>query len=722
MNSRRLWPLGLLLFVCTVIVAFGVLEASPSASQNPNQTSVGSPDAGVGQHNPHALPGRVRQLPPKANQRPWPWMRARHPQPGHLPASAHKSAVEIVTCPDDALAQGIPVVCGYVPVPLDWTHPGKMGQIKIYFELYTHTGSGPAESAMLMNWGGPGSSTTANRWYAFYFFGQNLDAHDLLLIDDRGRGYSNTIDCPALQHATESLPQAEADCAAQLGPAASRYGTGEIAQDTDAVRAALGYDKVDYFGWSYGGADVEAYATRFGDHLRSIVLDSPVGTPALYQFDFDHDRTLAEPRAIGLGCLRSPTCAPDHPYPDLELAALARTLRAHPVEGDAYNASGNPMHVRLDEAALLPYLVDNPNGNFINTGELLAAAGALSQGDSVPLLRLGAESYFPVFGDSGDPTGWSYGAMVATWSADFVSPWDWAAPVSTRQDQYDATAAALPPWDFAPFSPTAVINNLLFDFVVGNIWWELPTSPVPMVPRHPRYPQVPTLVFSGDMDRRVPLEVTTKVAALYPDAVFVRVAEAGHVSISWSSCAARLASDFIETLTVGDTSCAGTPDVVWPAVGRFPLRAQDAVPAVVDTTGGNQIGADERKVVTAAVAAATDAMQRSILGSGSGVGLRGGTFSTDYGDFTTWTLTLANCAFAQDVIVSGTAVWSPSSPALLGFPGDASFTADLTVTGAGTQGGTLHVQGTWQAQGPVGYFKVTGTLGGKTVAVVVPEA
>ena len=39
-----------------------------------------------------------------------------------------------------------------------------------------------------------------------------------------------------------------------------------------------------YHGGSYGGADVTAYATRFGEHLRSIVLDAPFGTTALSSF------------------------------------------------------------------------------------------------------------------------------------------------------------------------------------------------------------------------------------------------------------------------------------------------------------------------------------------------------------------------------------------------------------------------------------------------------
>jgi len=73
---------------------------------------------------------------------------------------------------------------------------------------------------------------------------------------------------------------------------------------------------------------------------------------------------------------------------------------------------------------------------------------------------------------------------------------------------------------------------------------------------------------------------------------------------------------------------------------------------------------------------------------------------------------LTNCMFSKDIIVSGKVVWGS----------DQSLIADLTVSGAGTDGGSLHVQGVWEAPGPVGYFQVTGTLGGHTVSVRVPEA
>ena len=47
-----------------------------------------------------------------------------------------------------------------------------------------------------------GPSTTANRDYLQYLFANNLDVHDLLHVDDRGRGLSGAIDCPELQHGT----------------------------------------------------------------------------------------------------------------------------------------------------------------------------------------------------------------------------------------------------------------------------------------------------------------------------------------------------------------------------------------------------------------------------------------------------------------------------------------------------------------------------------------
>jgi pimeloyl-ACP methyl ester carboxylesterase len=532
--------------------------------------------------------------------------------------------------------------------------------------------------------------------------------HDILLIDDRGRGFSDAIDCEGLQHGTAPFKRAEADCATHLGAAASRYGTGDVAMDTDAVRAALGYDKVDYWGGSYGGMDVTAYATRFGEHLRSIVLDAPEGAPGLRAFSLDGNSARATAREVRLDCQRSPMCSADHPNPHAEFNQLVGAIRSKPIQGQAYDASGNLVQVRLDEGALL-YLAINPTGQFVGTGELLAAANALSHDDPAPLLRLGAE-VTPLVSEHGDPSAFSQGDYYAALCVDAHQPWDWSDPVSERKEQFAEAVEDLPAVHFAPFSKSAGAT-LGVSLEKQCLWWQKPTPSTPVTPPDPTYPSVPTLVMSGDLDTIVPSEEVRKVAALFPGSTFVSVAEAGHLTILATQCAAALQSQFFETLQVGDTSCTKVPETVWPALGRFPLLAADARAAEIDPNGHNEIGEDERKVVTVAVATALDALKRTSIGDGTGVGLRAGTFESSFDDNGNQTTTLADCAFAKDVTVNGTVVWGA----------DFSLSADLTVSGVGTAGGTLHIEGTWLAPGTVGNFKISGTLGGQQVAVLVPE-
>jgi len=631
--------------------------------------------------------------------------------PVRFPASANFKAIIPTTCPPEASG----AVCGYVKVPLDRSHP-KQAQIPIYFELYPHTASGPAESAIVGDPGGGGgdSTTIDNRLFFHLLFARNMEVHDLLLVDGRGRGYSQAIDCAPLQHGTEPFTQATADCAAQLGLAASRYGAGDVVQDIEAVRAALGYDKLDYYGGSYGGVEATAYATRFGEHLRSVILDSPLSAPQLSLFAFDHDRWRAIPQVIAADCKHSPTCAPDHPDAIDEVNELVASIRAHPIEGDAHDAGGNLVHVRIDETALLNFVLTSGNFAFNATGEVLAAAAALRRGDTTPLLRLAAEGFFTLEGDSGDATAFSVGAEMASCVDLNPAPWDWSSTVETRQDQFANAVAELPANYFAPFSRAAG-TNLAGSYVKLCLWWEEPTPPSPVLLPNPVFPHVPTLVLSGELDN-LSVYSDPRVAALFPDSVSVTIPESGHKPTTYlfsgANCARDIASDFLKNLQLGDTSCAKEPFYTWPAVGRFPLFAREARPAEIDVSVNNEASVAERKVATVAVAAVTDALQRAFSYSGDGAGLRGGTYHADYND--TWTITLTDCAFAKDVVVNGTINFANST--------DSSVSADVNVSGPGTQGGALHIEGNWMFVAPGGTFKVSGILGGRRVAVWIPEA
>jgi hypothetical protein len=110
-------------------------------------------------------------------------------------------------------------------------------------------------------------------------------------------------------------------------------------------------------------------------------------------------------------------------------------------------------------------------------------------------------------------------------------------------------------------------------------------------------------------------------------------------------------------------------------------------------------------------ATAYDAIQRSFrMSGGSGVGLRGGTFTVDFGDAGE-DFTYDGVRFAGDVAASGSAHWDFDSGGIV---------ADLRVDGPGGQDGALHVEGRlFPHTAPL---PASGVIGGRSVAVLVPTA
>jgi len=658
---------------------------------------------------PFQMPGHGRTPQHPGTERP-PAFRAEAPK---LLTTA-SSDIIWVQCPAAATALYPTVACGYLPVPLFETPSSPT--IKIYFEVYLHTSSEPALSAIFANAGGPGLTTTGLRSLILSLYGVTLDVHDFVLFDDRGRGSSAAINCPDLQHGTGPFDKAVAECAAQLRARASAYGTGAIADDAEALRAALGYEKIDYVGASYGGEDATAYATRYGAHLRSILLDAPAGSPYLPAFAADRGSTSSIPRAIELGCQRSPTCRVDHPYPDSELSALIQSIHNDPLIGTGNNAFGVPTPVKMDEGALAALLTAGTgppfgpagSGGFVDDNEVLAAAQAYANGDSVPLLRIGAEQIIPLSIDNGDPTSFSEGDFIAALCSDMQQPFHWSDSVSLRRSELSEAISDLPS-DYFAFFTKGVARYPIFAFEEQCLNWQEPTPSDPVLPDNPVFPDVPVLVLHGDMDAQISTKQDQAIAEQFPHGTFVQVASSGHVTSGFGQCGTNISNHFLETLQPGDTSCAETSETVWPAVGRFPLFAVDALPATPASRNHGTV--HDLKVVSVAVATMRDALQRTTLGSPGGVGLRGGTW-TDTVGATSQVITLSGCLFSEDVSISGTISY--------GF--DTSVSASLSVTLPGGTTGTLNVTGAFLHTGSVGHFFVTGSIGGRQIAALVPEA
>jgi pimeloyl-ACP methyl ester carboxylesterase len=607
-------------------------------------------------------------------------------------------------------------VCGRVIVPLNRQEP-KGAKIGIAYVRFPHTDTAhPALGTIFVTQGGPGFSAINNMQNAYLaMFGPLLEHRDLVLIDQRGVGRSRAIDCPTLQGGGKGDPYAAvASCGAQLGSRADLYGSAEVARDIDAVRAALGVSQFDFYGGSYAGVDIQAYAARFPGRLRSVVLDSSV------LLSVEDGWNSAEPaqvvKAVELVCERSPLCRSANPDPVGELRWLVRRLRAEPVDGVGRDADGGTHRLHVTEA-MLAALLQNEAGGLLVQGEIPAAARALRVGDSAPLLRLAAENDFPAFhGVTSDPTSLSLGDNFARFCTDGTFQWDKSGSPAQRRAQFEQAREALNPDRFAPFSLDAWVVpaplGYLPDLCIG---WPAPThSPEPPVPAGTKAPGLPALVLTGDLDLSVPPAESTQLTGMFPQASVVSLAESGHhTAFSFQApCSQALVVHFIDQLQAGDTSCARHVSLVLPAVASFPRRAASQEEAEGQAT--SEDGALRLHVARIAAATLIDALKRGFIQMQPpgvphhGVGLRGGAFTIEESP-TAATVHLTGARFAEDVSVTGDATVAEFL----------TLDASLTVTGAAR--GTLHVHGIWLDPAAT-RLTITGQLDGRRVNTSVPAA
>lgn len=610
--------------------------------------------------------------------------------------------VEPETCSEGALEGAS---CGHVEVPLERDDP-QSATIPIHFELYGHTGDGPAESVIVMNFGGPNQSNIALRDLAVGLFMPNLEKRDLLLIDDRGEGLSGMLDCPMLNDVLvpgspfEDYLAAQTACAAQLGSSADDYSTGDVAEDYQDVLTALGYDAVDYHGWSYGGLLGIAFASRYPEMVRSISLDSPTAPMELQPFELGRERVRDMIPNFVDYCEASPTCRSINDDPAADLTALVERIRQQPVSGKG-SVAGQRFDVELDERSLLR-MMSRPL-DFISFGDMAGAASALvNADDSAPLRRMAAEDLVVAFPPDAP--------SLATVCADIDAPWDWSTPVAVRHATYDAARTALPDDWFAPFTKDAADDHVFDNFGKGCLGWERPSDPTPVLPDNPVFPESPALVVTGQFDAIVPSAVTAQAAGLFPNSSIHEVPQSFHIAWNAQDCPITAANAFIESLEHPAGVCQ-PPDFFYPAQGDFPKFASSASLAPMNVSPKNEVGARDRRAVAVTVHAATDSLNRS-LGFGAGDCLRGGTFVFN---FETLELELDRCRISKDVKATGTLTWEPF---FVGGNGDLK--GPLKLAGPGTSGGTIRIKGPYQDIGPGKRMKVRGQLGGKKVAVSVP--
>ena len=202
--------------------------------------------------------------------------------------------------------------CGDIPVPENYGEPGGR-RIALHAVVLGGGNRGEGREPIFVLAGGPGQAATTLTQGASGIFRSVRRTRDVVLIDQRGTGGANRLDC-ARAPRSPLVPADVGGCVARLSQDATLryYGTDSFLEDLEGTRKALGYDRIVLFGLSYGTRAAYAYARRYPQSVRAVVLvgPAPVSMRLLDSVEEDGRRSLD---AIVADCLGDQRCSQAFP-------------------------------------------------------------------------------------------------------------------------------------------------------------------------------------------------------------------------------------------------------------------------------------------------------------------------------------------------------------------------------------------------------------------------
>jgi pimeloyl-ACP methyl ester carboxylesterase len=461
--------------------------------------------------------------------------------------------------------------CGTLSVPLD-PSGARSGKLALRVQIAPPRRR-PRRGATVLLSGGPGQggisafagpSFFPDEWAATW---QGLTPRNAIVaFDQRGTG-AGALRCRDLEEAAASDLGREAEaCAFKLAGRRRFFRTAESIADLEALRAALGVEKLTIVGASYGTYVAQRYALVHPDRVQRLVLDSVLdatGVDPLYL-----DTAAAASRVLHAYC--TPECrsftrnAPD------DTRELVERLAGAPLRGAVVDANGRRRAAFLTRQELLLTLMAGDLDPLSRSDYPAAVVSAL-RGDTAPLMRLkrrAISSESP--GD--DARSFSAATYAATTCEEIRFPWEWHASPGERAGALGRVEAELDPALAFPFDPGTLVRNDTLRLC--RRWPTLsagpPSDPGPM-------PDVPVLLLNGTEDLRTPLESARRAAARFPRAQLVPVSGAGHSVIGFGDCAHLALTRFFMGQSPED-ACAGERPAFEPA-RPVPASLAEVVPA-----------------------------------------------------------------------------------------------------------------------------------------------
>jgi len=386
-----------------------------------------------------------------------------------------------------------------------------------------------SKEPMLFLAGGPGQSASEGYLHIDRAFSGLARERDFYLIDQRGTGHSNRLDCDeALEHAQLFDQQLSRDdiqasisrCLEQLPGDPRFYTTSAAVRDFEQARSALGLPHWNLFGVSYGTRTAQHYMRRHPEAVRTAILDSVV--PAEYNLG----PNIAQLSQRALDSLYD-RCEADQEcrerFPDLRQAveSLFARLAEAPLEVRAEDfSSGEVTTVTLTrthlEVLVRMYLYNTHSVARYRPNSTKAPPGTTSPPwpGRPTALQTKCRALFA--------TG-MHNAVICTEDAAFFTP---DAEQTARDEQ--------------TYMGASFLDNIIASC---ELW---PRGLLDPDFKDPLVSDIPTLLLSGEYDPITPPEYAEQALEHLSNAVHLELKGQGHF-VSTAGCAPHLLEKFVNT-------------------------------------------------------------------------------------------------------------------------------------------------------------------------------
>jgi len=467
-----------------------------------------------------------------------------------VPSSATR--LELSSCKVPSTTE--PARCGSLEV-LENRSATSGRRIPIKVVVFPAKAANPAPDPLFIIAGGPGQSATEFAGLLIRDFAFAHEKRDVVFVDQRGTGGSNPLQCSlggSLDEIVHSvaigvdadIPAVRA-CRQELEKRADlRFYTTPIAMDDlDAVRGALGYERINLWAASYGTRAALVYMRQYPSRVRSAILRAVGGVDLKLPVTVSADGQRALDRLFG-ACSMDPACRTAYPAAESSLRTVMARLKDTPVTIQALDPrTGTHGDVRVDDnvfGTTLFFLL------FVAdwSKEIPRIVHAAEAGDFKPFT-----AFLPLSVLTAVPVHWGMRRSVLC-SEDI--------PLTSEAEVRSAAAN------------TAVGDSSNIGLLQSCREW--PAGELPKGYSEPVKSDVPVLAISGEDDPVLPPHRAEDALTHLPNATHVIVPGAAH-GPNFPSCTTTLAKEFLEAASgkALDTSCAlknARPPFTTPATAK----------------------------------------------------------------------------------------------------------------------------------------------------------